>query len=168
MLLAGAIGTGKSIVAKNIATILNLLLLQLDIGSMLGSLVGESESNVHRTIIKAKGIAPCVLWINEVEKALFANGDTSRVSQRILGNILTFMSKCIVGVFVVATCNNLTALRTEFKRKGRFDKNFFVNLPTEIERCHILRIHLERYGIKVAEEYLEVIAASTSKFSSAA
>ena len=167
MLLAGPPGTGKSIVAKNIATILNLPLLQLDIASMLGSLVGESEGNVRRALSTAEAIAPCVLWIDEVEKALSANGDTSGVSQRILGNILTFMSECTAGVFVVATCNDPTALPIEFKRKGRFDENFFVDLPTEIERCQILRIHLGRYGIKVPEEYLEAIAASTSKFSGA-
>ncbi|MEA5553650.1 AAA family ATPase [Anabaena cylindrica UHCC 0172] len=167
VLLAGPPGTGKSIVAKNIATILNLPLLQLDIASMLGSLVGESEGNVRRALSTAEAIAPCVLWIDEVEKALSANGDTSGVSQRILGNILTFMSECTAGVFVVATCNDPTALPIEFKRKGRFDENFFVDLPTEIERCQILRIHLGRYGIKVPEEYLEAIAASTSKFSGA-
>lgn len=167
VLLAGPPGTGKSIVAKNIATILNLPLLQLDIASMLGSLVGESEGNVRRALNTAEAIAPCVLWIDEVEKALSANGDTSGVSQRILGNILTFMSECTAGVFVVATCNDPTALPIEFKRKGRFDENFFVDLPTEPERCQILKIHLERYGIKVPQEYLEAIAASTSKFSGA-
>jgi SpoVK/Ycf46/Vps4 family AAA+-type ATPase len=167
VLLAGPPGTGKSIVAKNIATILNLPLLQLDIASMLGSLVGESEGNVRRALSTAEAIAPCVLWIDEVEKALSANGDTSGVSQRILGNILTFMSECTAGVFVVATCNDPTALPIEFKRKGRFDENFFVDLPTEPERCQILKIHLERYGIKVPQEYLEAITASTSKFSGA-
>lgn len=154
MLLAGPPGTGKSIVAKNIATILNLPLLQLDIASMLGSLVGESEGNVRRALKTAEAIAPCILWIDEVEKALSANGDTSGVSQRILGNILTFMSECTAGVFVVATCNDPTALPIEFKRKGRFDENFFVDLPTELERCQILKIHLERFGIEVPQEYL--------------
>ncbi|GCL38871.1 ATPase central domain-containing protein [Sphaerospermopsis reniformis] len=142
-------------------------MLQLDIASMLGSLVGESEGNVRRALSTAEAIAPCVLWIDEVEKALSANGDSSGVSQRILGNILTFMSECTAGVFVVATCNDPTALPIEFKRKGRFDENFFVDLPTEPERCQILKIHLERYGIKVPQEYLEAIAASTTKFSGA-
>ncbi|BAZ03005.1 ATPase central domain-containing protein (plasmid) [Tolypothrix tenuis PCC 7101] len=167
VLLAGPPGTGKSIVAKNIATILNLPLLQLDIASMLGSLVGESEGNVRRALKTAEAIAPCILWIDEVEKALSANGDTSGVSQRILGNILTFMSECTAGVFVVATCNDPTALPIEFKRKGRFDENFFVDLPTELERCQILKIHLERFGIEVPQEYLEAIAAATDKFSGA-
>jgi SpoVK/Ycf46/Vps4 family AAA+-type ATPase len=77
------------------------------------------------------------------------------------------MSECTAGVFVVATCNDPTALPIEFKRKGRFDENFFVDLPTELERCQILKIHLERFGIEVPQEYLEAIAAATDKFSGA-
>uniref|UniRef100_UPI001880B1BC AAA family ATPase n=1 Tax=Tolypothrix sp. LEGE 11397 TaxID=2777971 RepID=UPI001880B1BC len=167
VLLAGPPGTGKSIVAKNIATILNLPLLQLDIASMLGSLVGESEGNVRRALKTAQAIAPCILWIDEIEKALSGQGDTSGVSQRILGNILTFMSECTAGVFVVATCNDPSALPSELKRKGRFDELFFVDLPTEPERSQILSIHLQRFGITVEDEYLEAIAANTVKFSGA-
>jgi hypothetical protein len=167
VLLAGPPGTGKSHCAKNIASILNLPLLQLDIASMLGSLVGESEGNVRRALKTAEAIAPCVLWIDEIEKALSGQGDSSGVSQRILGNLLTFMSECTSGVFIVATCNDPSALPSEFKRKGRFDEMFFVDLPTEPERCQILKIHLERFGIAVEDEYLEAIAANTAKFSGA-
>jgi hypothetical protein len=167
VLLAGPPGVGKSLLAKNIATILNLPLLQLDIASLLGSLVGESEGNVRRALKTAEAIAPCVLWVDEIEKALSGIGDTSGVSQRILGNLLTFMSECTAGVFVVATCNDPSALPSELKRKGRFDENFFVDLPTEPERCQILKIHLERFGIVVEGEYLEAIAANTAKFSGA-
>lgn len=167
VLLAGPPGVGKSLLAKNIATILNLPLLQLDIASLLGSLVGESEGNVRRALKTAEAIAPCVLWVDEIEKALSGIGDTSGVSQRILGNLLTFMSECTAGVFVVATCNDPSALPSELKRKGRFDENFFVDLPTEPERCQILKIHLERFGIVVESEYLEAIAANTAKFSGA-
>ncbi|MBD2255128.1 AAA family ATPase [Nostoc parmelioides] len=167
ILLAGPPGTGKSHCAKNIANILNLPLLKLDIASMLGSLVGESEGNVRRALKTAEAIAPCVLWLDELEKALSGQGDTSGVSQRILGTVLTFMSECTSGVFVVATCNDVTALPTELKRKGRFDETFFVDLPSEPERAQILKIHLERFGISVEEEYLEAIAANTAKFSGA-
>ncbi len=153
--------------AKNIANILNLPLLQLDIASLLGSLVGESEGNVRRALKTAEAIAPCILWIDEIEKALSGTGDTSGVSQRILGNILTFMSESTSGVFVVATCNDPSALPSELKRKGRFDENFFVDLPTEPERVQILGIHLQRFGIHLESEYLEAIAASTAKFSGA-
>ncbi|MBD2512356.1 AAA family ATPase [Nostoc muscorum FACHB-395] len=167
VLLAGPPGTGKSHCAKNIASILNLPLLQLDIASLLGSLVGESEGNVRRALKTAEAIAPCVLFIDEVEKALSGIGDTSGVSQRILGTLLTFMSECTAGVFIVATCNDPSALPSEFKRKGRFDEAFFVDLPTEPERIQILRIHLQRFGIHLESEYLEAIAANTAKFSGA-
>ncbi|MBC1224535.1 AAA family ATPase [Nostoc sp. UCD121] len=167
VLLAGPPGTGKSHCAKNIASILNLPLLQLDIASLLGSLVGESEGNVKRALKTAEAIAPCVLFIDEVEKALSGQGDTSGVSQRILGTLLTFMSECTAGVFIVATCNDPSALPSEFKRKGRFDESFFVDLPTEPERVQILGIHLQRFGIHLESEYLEAIAANTAKFSGA-
>ncbi|WP_242059146.1 MULTISPECIES: AAA family ATPase [Nostoc] len=113
VLLAGPPGTGKTLLAKNIANILNLPLLQLDIASLLGSLVGESEGNVRRALKTAEAIAPCVLWVDEIEKALSGTGDTSGVSQRILGNILTFMSESRCGVFVVATCNDPSALPSD-------------------------------------------------------
>ncbi|MHC5917659.1 MAG: AAA family ATPase [Nostoc sp.] len=167
VLLAGPPGTGKSHCAKNIASILNLPLLQLDIASLLGSLVGESEGNVKRALKTAEAIAPCVLFIDEVEKALSGQGDTSGVSQRILGTLLMFMSECTAGVFIVATCNDPSALPSEFKRKGRFDEAFFVDLPSEPERVQILGIHLERFGIHLESEYLEAIAANTAKFSGA-
>ena len=165
VLLAGPPGTGKSLVAKNIASILNLPLLQLDIASMLGSLVGESENNVKRALKTAEAIAPCVLWMDEIEKALSGSGDTSGVSQRILGSILTFMSESTAGVFVVATANDVTALPSELKRKGRFDENFFVDLPTEKERATILKIHLLRFGCQVTEGDVNAIAQLTPKFS---
>ncbi|MDZ8070047.1 MAG: AAA family ATPase [Nostoc sp. DedQUE08] len=167
VLLAGPPGTGKTSVAKNIANILNLPLLQLDIASLLGSLVGESEGNVRRALKTAEAIAPCILWVDEIEKALSGTGDTSGVSQRILGNILTFMSESQCGVFVVATCNDPSALPSELKRKGRFDENFFVDLPTEPERVQILQIHLQRFGIHLESEYLEAVAANSAKFSGA-
>ncbi|MBD2730161.1 AAA family ATPase [Nostoc sp. FACHB-892] len=167
VLLAGPPGTGKSHCAKNIASILNLPLLQLDIASLLGSLVGESEGNVRRALKTAQAIAPCILWIDEIDKSLSGSGDTSGVSQRIRGNILTFMSESQCGVFVVATCNDPSVLPSELKRKGRFDENFFVDLPTEPERVQILEIHLQRFGIHLESEYLEAIAASTAKFSGA-
>lgn len=165
VLLAGPPGTGKSLLAKSVASILNLPLLKLDVASMLGSLVGESEGNIRRALKTAEAIKPCVLWLDEVDKALSATADSSGVSQRILGTILTFMSESDGGVFVVATANDVTALPSEFKRRGRFDENFFVDLPTAAERSSILQIHLARFGCSVPDEYIEAIANSTDKFS---
>lgn len=165
VLLAGPPGTGKSLLAKNVATILNLPLLKLDVASMLGSLVGESEGNIRRALKTAEAIKPCVLWLDEVDKALSGSADTSGVSQRILGTILTFMSESEGGVFVVATANDVTALPSEFKRRGRFDENFFVDLPTAAERASILNIHLARFGCSVPDEYIEAIANKSDKFS---
>ena len=165
VLLAGPPGTGKSLLAKNVASILNLPLLKLDVASMLGSLVGESEGNIRRALKTAEAIKPCVLWLDEVDKALSGTADSSGVSQRILGTILTFMSESEGGVFVVATANDVTALPSEFKRRGRFDENFFVDLPTAAERASILNIHLARFGCSVPDEYIEAIANSTDKFS---
>ena len=165
VLLAGPPGTGKSLLAKNVASILNLPLLKLDVASMLGSLVGESEGNIRRALKTAEAIKPCVLWLDEIDKALSGTADTSGVSQRILGTILTFMSESEGGVFVVATANDVTALPSEFKRRGRFDENFFVDLPTAAERATILNIHLARFGCSVPDEYIEAIANSTEKFS---
>ncbi len=165
VLLAGPPGTGKSLLAKNVASILNLPLLKLDVASMFGSLVGESEGNIRRALKTAQAIKPCVLWLDEVDKALCGTADTSGVSQRILGTILTFMSESEGGVFVVATANDLTALPSEFKRQGRFDENFFVDLPTAQERASILNIHLARFGCCVPDEYIEAIANKSDKFS---
>lgn len=166
VLLAGPPGTGKSLIAKNVAQILELPLLQLDIAGMLGSLVGESEGNLKRALKTAEVIAPCVLWIDEVEKSLSGTqGDTSGVSGRILGMLLTFMSESNRGVFVVATCNDPTALPSEFKRRGRFDENFFIDLPTTSERAEVLKIHLSRLGCSLSEESINAIAYACEQFS---
>lgn len=166
ILLAGPPGTGKSLVAKNIRATLNIPLLRIDIAGMLGSLVGESEQNVIRALKTTEAIAPCILWFDEVEKALNQN-DTSGVSQRIMGLILTFMQEQKDGVFIVATCNNIDRLPAEFKRKGRFDEIFFVDLPNLSDRAEILRIHLKRFGCEIDESLLNDIALATKGFNGA-
>jgi ATP-dependent 26S proteasome regulatory subunit len=164
--LAGPPGTGKSLIAKNISKILRMPLLKLELAGMLGSLVGESENNVKRALEISSSVQPCILWIDEVDKVLQGQSDSTGVSQRILGLILEWMQEQS-GVFVVATANNVERLPAEFLRKGRFDEIFFVDLPNETERLEVLGIHLAKYNSDIPTEHLESIAAITSEFSGA-
>jgi ATP-dependent 26S proteasome regulatory subunit len=167
ILLAGPPGTGKSLVAKLIGKQLQLPLLRFDIASLMGSYVGESEGNVKRFLQTVEAVKPCVVWIDEVEKAIGNTGDSSGVSQRILGQILTFMQESKGGVFFVATANNVQNLPAEFKRKGRFDENFFIDLPNSKERVDILKIHLARYHVEISEAILDKVAGICEGFSGA-
>lgn len=146
VLITGVPGCGKSLTAKAIASLWQIPLLRMDIGKVFSGLVGSSEQNMRSAIRTAEAIAPCVLWIDEIEKG-FANtsgsGD-SGTSARVFGSFLTWMQEKSLPVFVIATANNIKALPPEFLRKGRFDEIFFVDLPTEPERLPIWRVHVER------------------------
>ncbi|PSB26881.1 AAA family ATPase [Stenomitos frigidus] len=148
VLLVGIQGTGKSLSAKTIAHEWRLPLLRLDTGRLFGGVVGESESRVRQMIQLAEAIAPCVLWIDEIDKA-FGNinsgsdGD-SGTSRRVFGSLITWMQEKTSPVFIVATANNVQILPAELLRKGRFDEIFFLNLPTEQERQDIFKVHLQR------------------------
>ncbi len=148
VLLAGIQGTGKSLSAKTIANEWRLPLLRLDVGRLFGGIVGESESRTRQAIRIAEAVAPCVLWIDEIDKA-FGNlhssldGD-SGTSRRVFGALITWMQEKTAPVFIVATANNVRALPAELLRKGRFDEIFFLNLPTEMERQEIFRVHLQK------------------------
>ena len=148
VLLLGIQGTGKSLCAKAIANLWRLPLLRLDVGRLFGSLVGQSESRTRQTIQLAEALAPCILWIDEIDKAFGgisnSTGD-SGTSQRVLGTLLTWMQEKSSPVFVVATANNIHALPPELLRKGRFDELFFINLPTYEERKEIFLLHLKRF-----------------------
>lgn len=165
VLLAGPPGTGKSMAANHTAHELNLPLIRLDIASSLGSLVGESEANIRQALKTASAIAPCVLWLDEIDKALVTSGDSSGVSQRIFGQLLTFMQENETGVFVLATANRVDILPPEFKRKGRFDEQFYVGLPTFRERLSIINLHAERFGCVIEESIFLEMARATNKFS---
>ena len=147
VLITGVPGCGKSLVAKAISAMWQVPLLRLDIGKIFSGIVGSSEENMRRAIQTAEAIAPCVLWIDEVEKgfggATGPSGD-SGTSSRIFGTFLTWMQEKTKAVFVVATANNISALPPEMMRKGRFDEIFFVDLPTLNERREILKLHLAR------------------------
>ncbi|MEG4805410.1 AAA family ATPase [Microcoleus sp. ARI1-B5] len=148
VLLAGIQGTGKSLLAKTIATEWKLPLLRLDVGRVFGSMVGESENRIRQVIKLVEAIAPCCLMLDEVEKA-FANitsgmdGD-SGTSQRVFGTLLTWMQEKTAPVFVVMTANRAEVLPAELIRKGRIDEIFWVDLPNLTEREAIFRVHLTR------------------------
>lgn len=150
LLLLGVPGCGKSLTAKSIASFWNMPLLRLDIGKVYQGLVGSSEDNIRKAIATAEAVAPCVLWIDEIEKGLNgvqSSGSTDGgVTSRIFSTILTWMQEKTSPVFVVATANNINLLPPELLRKGRFDEIFFVDLPTAKERENIFSIHLQKKG----------------------
>lgn len=172
MLLVGIQGTGKSLSAKTIAHEWRLPLLRLDSGRLFGGIVGESESRVRQMIQLTEAIAPCVLWIDEIDKA-FGNinsgidGD-SGTSRRVFGSLITWMQEKTSPVFIVATANNVQILPAELLRKGRFDEIFFLNLPTEAERREIFRVHLQRLRPSRLRSFdLNLLAKQTRDFSGA-
>ncbi|WP_199826231.1 AAA family ATPase [Streptomyces sp. SBT349] len=142
--LIGIPGTGKSLTAKMIGGLWRLPLLRLDVGALFGSLVGESEERVRRALRLAETVSPCVLWIDEMEKALASGGHDGGTSQRVFGSVLTWMQEKKAPVFVVATANDISALPPETLRRGRFDEVFFLDLPTEEERREIITVHLRK------------------------
>ncbi|HZM81467.1 MAG TPA: AAA family ATPase [Candidatus Limnocylindrales bacterium] len=145
--LIGIPGTGKSLTAKMVGGLWRLPLLRLDVGALFGSLVGESEERVRRALDLAETVAPCVLWIDELEKSLASGGSgDGGTSQRVFGTILTWMQEKTKPVFVVATANDVCSLPPEMLRRGRFDEIFFLDLPTEAERREIISVHLRKRG----------------------
>lgn len=145
-LIAGMPGCGKSLTAKAAATLFQQPLLRLDIGSLLGKYVGESENNMRKALAMAESISPCVLWVDELEKAFvgMTGNNASEVSSRLLGYFLTWVQEKTKPVFIVATANDITALPPELLRKGRFDEIFYVGFPNNKERKQILAIHLNK------------------------
>ena len=145
ILAVGPPGTGKSILAKALAGELGLPLLGMDIGRLMGGIVGESEKNTRSALSQIKAMAPCCVLLDEVDKGLGgahkASGDSGTTS-RVLGTILTFMSECDVPVFFILTANRVSTLPPELIRPGRVDQNFCVTLPNIVERMEILKIHL--------------------------
>lgn len=143
--IVGMPGCGKSLCAKASAALFNTPLLKLDMGSMMGKYVGESEENLHRAIQIAEAAAPCVLWIDEIEKAFSGIGGND-IMTRMFGYFLSWMQDKTSSVYVIATANNANHLPPELKRKGRFDEIFCVNLPTAEERKAIFDVHLKKKG----------------------
>lgn len=142
--LIGIPGTGKSLTAKMIGGLWRLPLLRLDVGALFGSLVGESEERTRRALKLAETVAPCILWIDEIDKAFASGGLDGGASKRVFGAILTWMQEKTAPCFVVATANDISSLPTELLRRGRFDEIFFLDLPTKDERKEILSVHLRK------------------------
>lgn len=143
--IVGMPGCGKSLCAKASAALFNTPLLKMDMGSMMGKYVGESEGNLRRAIQIAEAAAPCVLWIDEIEKAFSGIGGND-IMTRMFGYFLSWMQDKTSSVYVIATANNADNLPPELKRKGRFDEIFCVNLPTAEERKAIFKVHLKKKG----------------------
>lgn len=170
LLLVGVQGTGKSLSAKAIAHHWHLPLLRLDVGRLFGGLVGESEARTRQMIQLAEALSPCVLWLDEMDKAFGTSdrsGDSGTAS-RVLGTFLTWMAEKTAPVFIVATANDIDRLPPELLRKGRFDEIFFVGLPTQGERREIFLVHLNRLRPHQMRSYdLDRLAYETPEFSGA-
>ncbi len=170
LLLVGIQGTGKSLTAKAIAHHWHLPLLRLDVGRLFAGLVGESESRTRQMIELAEALAPCILWIDEIDKA-FAGTDSKGdggTTSRVFGTFITWLAEKQSPVFVVATANQIHQLPPEMLRKGRFDEIFFVGLPNQTEREAIFNVHLTRLRPHNVKSYdIKRLAYETPDFSGA-
>jgi len=170
LLLVGVPGCGKSLTAKAVAAEWKMPLLKFDLGKVFGGLVGQSEENMRRATKMAEAVAPCVMWIDEIEKGLAGSrggtGD-SGVSTRVFGTLLTWMEENQKQVFTIATANDIDGLPPELLRKGRFDEIFFIELPSLRERVSILAIHLAKHHRDPRDFDLAHHADAANEFSGA-
>jgi hypothetical protein len=167
VLLLGVQGGGKSLAAKSIAGAWGVPLLRLDFATLYNKYYGETERNLRDSLRTAAVMAPCVLWIDEIEKGLASEGDDGGPGKRILGTLLVWMAERKDKVFLVATANDIEALPPELLRKGRFDEIFFVDLPNADVRAAIFEIHLRRRGQDPAKFELPALAEASTGFSGA-
>jgi len=174
ILMLGVQGCGKSLMARYVAAQWQMPLLRLDVGALYDKYIGETERHLRAAFASASAMAPCVLWIDEVEKAFASAGagpDASRsdggLSQRMFGMLLTWMQERKEPVFLVATANDVTALPSELLRKGRFDEVFFVDLPSPAGRKDIFEIHLRKRKREAKNYDLAALAKASEGFSGA-
>lgn len=171
VLLVGMPGCGKSMAAKIAASEFSMPLVRLDIGKLLGKYVGESEKNMQTALKTAEAISPCVLWIDEIEKAFAGinqSDGSSDTIKRLFGQFLTWLQEKKEMIFVVATANNINLFPPEFLRKGRFDEIFFIDFPNKEEREEIFKIHLEKMKQYNEDQIdLEMLSEKTERFSGA-
>jgi SpoVK/Ycf46/Vps4 family AAA+-type ATPase len=166
-LLIGVQGCGKSLAAKAVGALWELPLLRFDIGSVFGRYVGESEQNMRKAIAVAEAVAPCVLWIDELEKGFsgMSGGEDSGTSARVLSYFLTWLQEKTKAVFVIATANDVQKLPPELLRKGRLDEIFFIDLPAYKERRDIFDIHLRRRNRDASQFDLDLLTRESVGYS---
>lgn len=170
MLILGVQGCGKSLISKAIAATWNLPMLKMDVGRIFGSYVGQSEQNMRRAISIAESLAPCVLWMDEMEKGFAGMGGNvsdSGTTARVFATFLTWMQEKTKPVFLIATANDVSALPPELLRKGRFDEIFFVDLPELDDRKEIFKIHLKKRGRSPSKFKVAQLAKETAGYSGA-
>jgi ATP-dependent 26S proteasome regulatory subunit len=172
MIVLGVQGCGKSLCARAVAGEWKLPLVKFDTSAVYDKYIGETEKRIRKVFQIAEGLAPCVLWIDELEKVFAGSGPDSAsadagVSSRLLASFLSWMQDRKAPVFVAATCNNVTVLPPELIRKGRFDELFFVDLPNQAERKQILSIQLAKRKRKASDFDLEKIALAAGGYSGA-
>jgi len=167
VLLLGVQGCGKSLAAKAIAGGFGVPLVRLDFGTLYNKYQGETERNLREALSSTELLAPCVLWIDEIEKGLADGGEDGGVSRRVLGYLLTWMAERKAKVFTVATANAVQELPAELLRKGRFDEIFFVDLPNDAVRAEIFSLHLQHRQLDPTGFDLTELAAASNGFSGA-
>jgi ATP-dependent 26S proteasome regulatory subunit len=172
MIILGVQGCGKSLCARAVAGEWKLPLVKFDTSAVYDKYIGETEKRIRKVFQVAEGLAPCVLWIDELEKVFAGSGPDSAsadagVSSRLLASFLSWMQDRKAPVFVAATCNNVTVLPPELIRKGRFDELFFVDLPNHAERKQIFTIQLAKRKRNPAEFDLDKVAAAAKGYSGA-
>jgi len=165
ILLTGVPGCGKSLCSKATASIFGIPLYRLDLATVQGQYVGQSERQLKEALDTAEYVSPCVLWIDEIEKGL--KDSTSGVTSKMIGQFLFWLQECKKPVFVIASANSVEDLPPELIRKGRFDEIFFVDLPTPYERKELLKLYANKYlKVEVGEELLNRLVEITNGFAS--
>ena len=167
VMLLGVQGGGKSMAAKAVAGFWGLPLLRLDFGALYNKFFGETERNLRNSLTQAELMAPCILWMDEIEKGLATGQSDNATSQRVLGTLLTWMAENDKPVFIVATSNDVTTLPPELMRKGRLDEVFFVDLPDLDTRRAIFEIHLSKRDLPPDQFDLTSLAQATTGFTGA-
>lgn len=167
ILLLGVQGCGKSLAAKAVAGVWGVPLLRLDFGRLYNKYYGETERNTRKALEAAEKMAPCVLWIDELEKGISVNENDDGTSQRLLATMLTWMAENSRPVFIVATSNNIDKLPPELIRKGRLDEVFFVDLPKADVREDIFNIHIKKRQLSNNDLDIKALVTLTDGFSGA-